>query len=32
VTEEQIEEIFALFERGLNDTLEWARNENLLAR
>jgi 4-aminobutyrate---pyruvate transaminase len=31
VTEEQVEEIFDLFERGLNDTLSWARKEGLIA-
>jgi 4-aminobutyrate--pyruvate transaminase len=30
VTEEQVAEIFALFERGLNDTLDWARKEKLV--
>jgi len=30
VTEEQVEEIFALFERGLDDTLDWARSEGLV--
>jgi 4-aminobutyrate--pyruvate transaminase len=30
VTEEQVEEIFALFERGLNDTLEWAYKEGIV--
>ena len=29
-TEEQIGEIFDLFELGLNDTLDWATKENLL--
>jgi 4-aminobutyrate--pyruvate transaminase len=31
VTEEQVEEIFALFERGINDTLDWAKKEGLIA-
>jgi 4-aminobutyrate--pyruvate transaminase len=31
VTEEQLEEIFSLFERGLNDTLDWARKEGLVS-
>jgi 4-aminobutyrate--pyruvate transaminase len=30
VTDEQVEEIFSLFERGLNDTLDWAKKEGLL--
>jgi 4-aminobutyrate--pyruvate transaminase len=30
VTEEQVEEIFALFERGLDDTLAWAKKEGLV--
>jgi len=30
VTEEQVEEIFTLFERGLNDTLDWARKEGVI--
>jgi 4-aminobutyrate--pyruvate transaminase len=30
VTEEQVGEIFALFEHGLDDTLDWARKENLV--
>ena len=30
VTEEQVEEIFALFEHGLNDTLNWAKSEGLI--
>ena len=30
VTEEQVEEIFTLFERGLDDTLDWARKEGLV--
>ena len=30
VTEEQVEEIFALFERGLNDTLDWAQKEGVI--
>jgi 4-aminobutyrate--pyruvate transaminase len=30
-TEEQIEEIFALFRRGLDDTLEWASAEGLVS-
>jgi 4-aminobutyrate--pyruvate transaminase len=30
VTEEQVEEIFSLFERGLNDTLDWAKKEGLV--
>ena len=32
VTEEQVEEIFALFERGLNDTLDWAKSEGLIIK
>ena len=31
VTEEQVDEIFDLFERGLDDTLDWARKEGLIA-
>lgn len=31
VTEEQIEEIFALFARGLDDTLDWAKKEGLVS-
>jgi 4-aminobutyrate--pyruvate transaminase len=31
VTEEQIEEIFSLFERGLNNTLDWAKNAGLVS-
>ncbi|HEU4616914.1 MAG TPA: aminotransferase [Gammaproteobacteria bacterium] len=30
VTDAQIDEIFALLERGLDDTLEWARQERLV--
>lgn len=30
VTEEQVGEIFTLFERGLNDTLDWAKQEGLV--
>lgn len=30
VTEEQVEEIFDLFERGLNDTLDWAKKEGVI--
>jgi 4-aminobutyrate--pyruvate transaminase len=30
VTDEQIEEIFTLFERGLDDTLDWAGKEGLV--
>lgn len=30
VTESDIDEIFELFERGLNDTLDWARKERLV--
>jgi 4-aminobutyrate--pyruvate transaminase len=30
VTEEQVAEIFTLFERGLNDTLDWAKQEGLV--
>ena len=30
VTEEQVEEIFTLFERGLNDTLDWAHKEGVI--
>jgi 4-aminobutyrate--pyruvate transaminase len=30
VTAEQVEEMFTLFERGLNDTLDWARQEGLV--
>jgi 4-aminobutyrate--pyruvate transaminase len=30
VTEEQVEEIFVLFERGLDDTLDWAKKEGLI--
>jgi 4-aminobutyrate--pyruvate transaminase len=29
-TEEQIEEIFDLFAKGLDDTLDWAKKERLL--
>lgn len=32
VSEEQIGEIFALFERGLDDTLDWANKEGLTSR
>jgi 4-aminobutyrate--pyruvate transaminase len=31
VTEEQLEEIFVLFERGLDDTLDWAKKEGLVS-
>jgi 4-aminobutyrate--pyruvate transaminase len=30
VTDEQVDEIFNLFEQGLNDTLDWATKEKLL--
>jgi 4-aminobutyrate--pyruvate transaminase len=30
ITGEQVEEVFALFARGLDDTLEWARKEGLI--
>ena len=30
VTEDQVDEIFDLFEKGLNDTLDWATKEKLL--
>jgi 4-aminobutyrate--pyruvate transaminase len=30
VTEEQVDEIYTLFERGLNDTLDWAKKEGLV--
>jgi 4-aminobutyrate--pyruvate transaminase len=30
VTAEQVEDIFTLFEHGLNDTLDWVRKEGLI--